>query len=348
MPPQADGLGALLAAAVDAEAGEDLSALGGAPLLVLPTQDAAQAAAIADRLRPGAPILVGVDLAGRTPDGCEAAFDILLTTAAHPPRPWVGVGAEGVDSPIATLRAAAAASPAAAAIFATVLRLGDQLDFEAALAVESLAYSALLGGKAFRAWRTARPARTRDGEGGPFVRLDRDGALATVTLTRPAARNAIGARVRDELTDALRLIALDPSIERAQLRGEGPIFSAGGDLDEFGKAGDLAMAHIIRTQRSPARLARELGSRLTVFIQGAAIGGGIEIAAGAAAIVADPAAVFRLPEVGMGLIPGAGGTATIPRRIGRHRACYMGLAGQDIAAALALDWGLVDRLGPVE
>ncbi len=168
-----------------------------------------------------------------------------------------------------------------------------------------------------------------------------------ITLARPAARNAIGARLRDDLTAALRLARLDPSIARIELRGDGPCFSAGGDLDEFGQASDLAMAHVIRTQRSPVRLVDELGERLTVFVQGAAVGGGVEIASAASRVIAEPGALFRLPEVGMGLIPGAGGTASLPRRIGRHRTCFMGLSGLDIDAATALAWGLVDAVGPV-
>lgn len=347
MPPQADGLAQVLAAAVDPEGGEALSALGGAPLVMVAVEDAGVLAAVSAELRSGAPILVGIDVAGRLPRGVADQFDILLTTADRPPAPWVGVGPDGMAAAIAELRATAGACPAAAAVFATVLRLGDTLDFEGALAVESLAYSALLGGIEFRAWRQARPARERATTEGPLLRLERFDDTMIITLARPQARNPIGARMRDELTEALRMIRLDPSMTRVELRGEGACFSAGGDLDEFGQAQDLGLAHVIRTQRSVARLVRGLGDRLSVFVQGAAIGGGIEIAAAAATVVADPAAVFRLPEVGMGLIPGAGGTASLPRRIGRHRTCFMGLSCRDIAADEALDWGLVDRLEPV-
>jgi enoyl-CoA hydratase/carnithine racemase len=61
-------------------------------------------------------------------------------------------------------------------------------------------------------------------------------------------------------------------------------------------------------------------------------------------VIAAPGAVFRLPEVSMGLIPGAGGTASIPRRIGRQRACYMAILGDDVDLATALRWGLVDAV----
>jgi len=347
MLSRADALNALLASAADAEAAEALSPLGDAPLLVLPVGDAPALTRAADALLPGAPILVGVDAEGRAPAGPADLFDVLLTTAAAPPAPWVSVTPWGLSEAIQAIATLVERRPIAAGVFAQVLRLGDHLDFDAALTVESLAYSALLGGAGFHDWRADLPARPREASDAPMVRLERRGEILIVTLSRPQVRNAVCAQLRDELTAALRLAQADPSIAEVQLRGDGPSFSAGGDLDEFGQAADLALAHAIRTQRSPARLAAGLGPRLTVYIQGAAIGGGIEIAAAASRVVADPAAIFRLPEVGMGLIPGAGGTASLPRRIGRHRTAFLGLSGLDIDADQALAWGLVDVLEPV-
>jgi enoyl-CoA hydratase/carnithine racemase len=89
---------------------------------------------------------------------------------------------------------------------------------------------------------------------------------------------------------------------------------------------------------------RALEDRITVRLHGACIGAGVEVPAAGHRIVAGPGSVFRLPEVGMGLIPGAGGTATIPRRIGRRRACYMAICGADIDLATARQWGLVDEI----
>ena len=101
----ADGLGALLAAAVDAEAGEDLSALGH-PLVAVDVADAPAIRRASADLRTGAPILVGVDRPGQTPEGLADAFDILLTTAHNPPRPWVQ--ADRLDGALAGLRATVA------------------------------------------------------------------------------------------------------------------------------------------------------------------------------------------------------------------------------------------------
>ena len=68
------------------------------------------------------------------------------------------------------------------------------------------------------------------------------------------------------------------------------------------------------------------------------------LAAFAWTVHADPEATFRLPEIGMGLVPGAGGSVSLPRRIGRHRTSWMGLSGGDVGAARAHHWGLVDRV----
>ena len=219
-----------------------------------------------------------------------------------------------------------------------------KLAFEEALALESIAYSMLLASEGFRAWRASTPRRERPKDEGQRVRIDEtDGGLA-IRLTRPERRNAFDTAMRDQLAEALGFALEHPDAPAVTLGGEGPAFSAGGDLDEFGSADDAGWAHMIRTQRSPAALAYALGPQLTARLHGACVGAGIEVPAAASRVTARPGAFFRLPEVSMGLIPGAGGTATIPRRVGRQRACYMAISGADIDLATALAWGLVDEV----
>ena len=342
----ADALATFLRFPDDPDAAEALSALDSGPLfeVSLDRADAQTLRDVAGKLRPGAPLLVGIDTAGRTPPGFGDLFDVMLTTAVSPPAPWVDVAGWGMDQTLAAMRAVARHCPVAAGLCAAVLRIGERLPFRDAIAVESLAYSTLLAGSEFRAWRGANPPRQRPRENGPLVRIERLADHLTITLARPAARNAVCARLRDDLVAALRFALLDESLSEIELRGDGPSFCAGGDLDEFGTAGDLARAHLIRTERSPAVLADQLAGRLTAVVHGAAVGGGIEIAAAAARVRASPGAMFRLPEVTMGLIPGSGGTASVGRRIGRHRAAFMALSGFDIDVGTALAWGLVDRV----
>jgi enoyl-CoA hydratase/carnithine racemase len=319
----------------------DLAALGGAGAAVveLPGDVATRASG------PGA-VRIGVHRAGPLPsDGLEA-FDILLCADPAAPRPWVGLPAERLDEALAALHRQIEAQPVAAGVAAQVLRASLQLGFDDALAMESLAYSMLLASAGFRAWRAATPARVREAQGEPRVLVEAGGGAIRIRLNRPDRRNAVDAAMRDALCDALGFAAEHPDRPPIELSGAGPAFSAGGDLDEFGSAGDVGQAHLIRTLRSPARLLHGLRDRATARLHGACVGAGIEVPAAAGRVTARPGAFFRLPEVSMGLIPGAGGTATIPRRIGRRRAAYIAISGADIDTATALAWGLIDAVEP--
>lgn len=316
----------------------DLTELGGAGLVVT------ELGVDPPPLTPTAGALqLGVHRGGPVPGGGLEPFDILFSADPAAPGPWVGVAPHRVDTAIGELKAAVARQPVAAAVCAQVLRTTLSLPFEQALALESLAYSMLLASEGFRAWRAANPPRDRPDDGAPRVRLA-VGREIVIRLNRPAARNAFDARMRDELSEALSFAMDHPDALPVSLSGEGPSFSAGGDLDEFGRADDPGRAHLIRTLRSPARLAHALEERLVAHVHGACVGAGIEVPAAAGRVTARPGAMFRLPEVSMGLIPGAGGTVTIPRRIGRRRAAYMAISGAEIDLATALAWGLVDEV----
>lgn len=290
-------------------------------------------------------ILIGVDRQGRLPVDLDAC-DLLLTVAPGAPRPWVSLPADELDRSLARLRVAVARNPVASAALVQALRAGRTSSFEGALVLESALYSTLLGGAEFRAWRRSKPPR-RQTDGGKRVICEWTGTDARITLTRPDRRNAVDARMRDELVEALRATAAHPATSGVLLEGRGPDFCAGGDLNEFGSATDLASAHFTRLLRSPARLVHLQREVVTARVHGACIGAGIEVAAAAGRLVADRGAWFHLPEVGMGLIPGAGGTVTVPRRIGRRRTAWMALMGEPVDARTALDWGLVDALEAV-
>lgn len=179
---------------------------------------------------------------------------------------------------------------------------------------------------------------------GSRVRVRGDAHYRELWLARPAARNAIDIRMRDELTSQLECLATDPEVTGIGLLGEGPDFCAGGDLSEFGTRSDPVSAWHVRLVRSLPALVLRIADRLVVGIQGAAIGAGIELAAAAGTIVATEQATFRLPELSFGLIPGSGGTITLPRRIGAHHTLELGLLGQALSADRAVALGLVDEL----
>jgi enoyl-CoA hydratase/carnithine racemase len=234
-------------------------------------------------------------------------------------------------------------NPTAAVVLAQVLRAGGTTSLEHDLSVESLAYSTLQAGAEHQSWLRSRTRRDRQ-DPGPPVEIERDGHELRVRLNRPGVRNAFSAAMRDALCEALALACSDPTIASLRLSGAGPDFCSGGDLDEFGLQPDPAKNHALRVTRNAARLMSLVGDRVTAELHGSCIGAGIELAAFARRVVAVQGTRISLPEVGMGLIPGAGGTASIPRRVGRQRTAWLALSGAEIDARTAFDWGLVDEV----
>ena len=253
--------------------------------------------------------------------------------------------AVATEAEAAATTAAIAQNPIAAMVLVRLLRHNAAASVADRLFAESLAYSSLQHGAEFLAWlgaRTKRQPRPEPAE--PAALLQRSEGLLRITLNRPHKRNAYSAGLRDALCEALTLAVEDPSIERVMLDGAGACFSAGGDLDEFGEARDAAVAHASRMTRSAGALIHRLRERIEARLHGACIGAGIELPAFAGRVVARQDAFFQLPEVGMGLLPGAGGTASIPPRIGRQRLAYMALSGARVDVETALQWGLVDAI----
>ena len=301
----------------------------------------------------GVPVVM---VTGRAPTGgpdlaaLSATFESLPCVLVAEPGsdatllPYVDTQPE--DDDLDAVLATAARVPLAATAYALLLRGSSRRSVGEGLVAESATYSALQAGPEFVAWRAAHPRRARSAAAAPPVRLDRVDDVLTITLDRPAVHNAFDAAMRDALSEALRIALAEPALQ-VVLRGAGPSFCSGGDLDEFGTRPDPATAHVVRLTRSPARLAHDLADRLTVVVHGACMGSGLELAAFARRVVADPGSRFALPELGLGLVPGAGGTVSLPRRIGRHRTALLALRGRPIDAATALSWGLVDEIAAV-
>jgi hypothetical protein len=253
------------------------------------------------------------------------------------------------EDELAALDEACATNPNAVITLVQLLRTSCRLDVARALVAESLAYSTLLGGAEFARWRAARPAKDARRSATPAtpvtpVTVADDGETLTITLNRPEVHNAYDAATRDALVDALRSALMLTDERRVELRGNGPSFSSGGDLGEFGTNDDLTRAHLIRAARAPGLLLHRLGARATARVHGACIGAGTELPAFCAHVSARRDAIFRLPEISMGLVPGAGGTVSITRRIGRRRAALLAVSGLAIDASTARRWGLVDAL----
>jgi enoyl-CoA hydratase/carnithine racemase len=274
---------------------------------------------------------------------------------ALPPYPVIGLGnpahplAGALDAmveasiPVSALIRQVTRAPHAAAVAVQLVRALEGVDCESALSLESLSYGLLQGSAEHGSWLDARPEvshRLPDGQ----LMVERIDSVLHLTIDRPQARNAINRTLRDQISDAFSLAELDQEIRSIRLRAAGSVFSTGGDLEEFGTTRDPATAHLIRSRSLPARMIARCRDILDVHVQGACIGAGLEMAAFATRLTASANAWFQLPELSMGLIPGAGGCVSVPRRIGRQRAALMILSGRRINAATALCWGLIDAI----
>jgi len=253
-------------------------------------------------------------------------------------------GAPGLHGALDRLQAAIDRSPRAAVACGQLLRQTAVLDVADGLAAEAAAYSLLLGGPEFARWLADRGAPRRQEPPAEPVRVSRDGGRLSIILNDPRRRNAFSARMREALLDAVLVAEADETVESVEVAGAGPAFCSGGDLDEFGAATDLVAAYLIRLSRAPWRVIDRIADKVTVVAHGACVGAGIEMAAYAGRIIAAPDAFFALPEVGMGLVPGAGGSVSVPRRIGRWRAAWLMLTGDRLPASNAVRWGLVDEV----
>lgn len=257
-------------------------------------------------------------------------------------------GPAGVDvvvgeGDIARLRETVEKFPVASATLAVLLRYSGELSDEGALAAESATYSTLQAGAEFSRWKAYTEVVLDHGEA-PAVDVRRTDDEMIITLHRPHRHNAINRQMRDELCTAIRVALADTTIHHITLLGSGQSFCSGGDLAEFGTRSNPATAHALRLAQSPSHLLNQVRNRTTARIHGFTLGGGIELAAFARHVVADEGTTIGLPEIRMGLIPGAGGTLSLTRRCGRQRVAALALATDTIEASTAKSWGLVDEI----
>ncbi len=331
------------------------------PLVIIPLErwrdaPAAEIARVARLVADALPVTAGV-LAGPPAPALvplieASTLTLAASSAGSADRAIVPVGDLGCDlgEAITRLRAAVAHSPRAAVACGQLVRQTSVLaplpgdGTTAALAAEAAAYCLLLGGPEFSRWLGERGTPRRRRPPAEPVRVSRDNGRLSIVLDDPARRNAFGAPLREALLDATALAEADDTIESVELWGAGPAFCSGGDLDEFGTADDLVAAYMVRLARAPWRVIDRIAAKVTVYAHGACIGAGTEIAAYAGRVVATPDAYFALPEVRMGLVPGAGGSVSVPRRIGRWRAAWLMLTGDRLPASAALRWGLADEV----
>jgi enoyl-CoA hydratase/carnithine racemase len=174
---------------------------------------------------------------------------------------------------------------------------------------------------------------------------EKQDGIAHITLNRPQARNAYNIKMRDELYEVLGAIRDDPEVAVVILKGAGDkAFCAGADLTEFLTAPSPVIARRARFERDVWGLFLSIGKPMIAAVHGYVLGSGIEMALCCDIRLASEDARFGLPEPGLGIIPAAGGSQTLPRTIGQAAALEILMSGRWITAAEAFRLKLVNRV----
>jgi enoyl-CoA hydratase len=190
------------------------------------------------------------------------------------------------------------------------------------------------------------PGRSGRANEQPAVLFEKRGAVAWVTLNRPAQYNAYNVAMRDALYEALWAVHHDPEVTAMVLAGAGPAFSTGGVLREFGQAPSPVMARWVRFRRDVWGLLRSLPIPTIAAIHGFTVGGGLEMALLCDVAIAADDTRICLPETGSGMIPGVAGTQTASRRLRLGWAMDLCITGRWIESDQALYIGLVAEVVP--
>jgi enoyl-CoA hydratase len=177
--------------------------------------------------------------------------------------------------------------------------------------------------------------------------LARDGAVAVLTINRPAVLNALNAQTVDDLRRALLDLRHDEEVRAVVITGAGEkAFVAGADINELARQQPAAGRDLAVRGQHVFDIIEHLGKPVVAAINGFALGGGCELAMACTFRFAADSARLGQPEINLGLIPGYAGTQRLARLVGRDRAMELVLTGRHVSAAEALAMGLVTRVVP--
>ena len=177
--------------------------------------------------------------------------------------------------------------------------------------------------------------------------IERDGAVAVLTVTRPAVLNALNNRTIAELEGAVSRLTAADDVRVVILTGAGDkAFIAGADIRELAELNPVTAEALAARGHALCHALERMGKPVIAAVNGYALGGGCELAMACTLRIAADTAKLGQPEVGLGLLPGYGGTQRLPRLVGAGRALEMTLTGDPIDAREACRIGLVNRVVP--
>lgn len=176
--------------------------------------------------------------------------------------------------------------------------------------------------------------------------VTKEDGYAVVQFNRPEVLNALNIKLMEELVQAFENLDKDESVRCIILTGNEKAFAAGADIKEMAEASAVEM--LLRDQFARWDRIRKIKKPLIAAVSGFALGGGCELSMACDIIIASETAKFGQPEINIGVMPGGGGTQRLTRAVGKYKAMEIILTGKMISADEAYQWGLVNKLVPVE
>ncbi|MBS4029337.1 MAG: enoyl-CoA hydratase/isomerase family protein [Ignavibacteriales bacterium] len=178
------------------------------------------------------------------------------------------------------------------------------------------------------------------------ISVTKENLYATIQFQRTEVLNALNMQLMQELVDALETLDKDDEVRAIILTGNEKAFAAGADIKEMAEASAMDMLN--RDQFARWDKIRKIKKPIIAAVSGFALGGGCELVMTCDIVVASETAKFGQPEINIGVMPGAGGTQRLTRAVGKVKAMEIVLTGKIFSAQEALQWGLINKVVPVE
>ncbi|MEW9671739.1 enoyl-CoA hydratase-related protein [Ammoniphilus sp. 3BR4] len=179
-----------------------------------------------------------------------------------------------------------------------------------------------------------------------FIKVAAEGAVGIITLNRPEVLNALNLKIVDEIVEEMERMDRDDSIRVILITGNEKAFAAGADIDEM--ADEKVISMLLKDQFTVWDRMSKINKPMIAAVSGFVLGGGCELMMSCDMVIASETTKIGQPEIKLGVMPGAGGTQRLTKAVGKAKAMEMLLTGDPISAQEALQYGLINRIVPVE